>query len=315
MSRLNSITTLAERRFYRFSVLQLPAQIDDLACAIVAGTRSVPATFLSGPELRRFATIKKLLQRRQSRWMVAAEEVGEVSILRGLFITGTDTGVGKTYVACRLIAALRDRGIRVGAYKPVVSGCVAGPVGPVWEDPARLQAALGGDVPIERIGPQRFQASLAPPVAARLEGREVDAVLLRSGIDWWRGRADAVVVEGAGGLLSPVTETESVADLAVSFAFPLVVVARVSLGTINHTLLTLEAARSRGLVVAGIVLNHSTLPGSDDRSVESNPGELEKRCGVPILAILPHDSTPDLLRQTPLFTIDWMRFMSNRASV
>ena len=235
--------------------------------------------------------------------------------MRGLFITGTDTGVGKTYVACGVIASLRARGVRVGAYKPVVSGSTAGPAGPVWDDLVRLQTALGGDVPIERIGPQRFRAPLAPPVAARLEGKEVDAALLRGGIDWWRGRADVVVVEGAGGLLSPVTETESVADLAIAFGFPVVVVARVSLGTINHTLLTVEAARSRGLTVAGIVLNHSTPPSPDDRSVESNPGELEKRCGVPILAILPHDSAPGLLQQTPLFTIDWMGFTPNGGSV
>jgi dethiobiotin synthetase len=185
----------------------------------------------------------------------------------------------------------------------------------VWEDLTRLQAAAGADVPIERIGPQRFRAPLPPPVAALLEGKQVDAALLRSGIDWWRNRADVVVVEGAGGFLSPVTESESVADLAVSFAFPLVVVARVSLGTINHTLLTLEAARSRGLTVAGIVLNHSTPPNPDDRSLESNPGELEKRCGVPILAILPHESTAGLLQKNRLFTIDWMRFTSVGAGV
>ena len=235
--------------------------------------------------------------------------------MRGLFIAGTDTGVGKTFVACGVIAALRARGVRVGAYKPVVSGCLAGAGGPVWEDLARLQAATGTDAPIERIGPQRFRAPLAPPVAARLEGKQVDAALLRSGIDWWRDRADVVVVEGAGGFLSPVTETESAADLAISFAFPLVIVARASLGTINHTLLTQEAARSRGLTVAGVVLNQSTPPSPDDRSVESNPGELEKRCGVPILAILPHDSTAGLLQKTPPFTIDWRRFMSPRAGV
>jgi dethiobiotin synthetase len=243
--------------------------------------------------------------------MAPGESDDEVSVLRGLFITGTDTGVGKTYVAAGVISALRARGIRVGAYKPVVSGCTAGPEGRVWDDLVRLQAALGGDVPIEHIGPQRFQAPLAPPVAARLEDKQVDAGLLRSGINWWRGRVEAIVVEGAGGLLSPVTETESVADLAASFAFPLVVVARPSLGTINHTLLTVESARARGLAVAGIVLNHSAPSDPDDHSVETNPVELERRCGVPILAILPHDSTAGLLRQSPLFTIDWLRFTSN----
>jgi dethiobiotin synthetase len=232
--------------------------------------------------------------------------------LRGLFITGTDTGIGKTYVATRVLAALRARGIRVGAYKPAVSGSVAGPDGPVWDDVERLHAALGGDFPIEKISPQRFLAPLAPPIAARQEGREIDATLLRTGIDWWRERVEIVVVEGAGGLLSPLTETESVADLAVSFGFPLVIVARQTLGTINHTLLTVEAARARGLAIAGIVLNQPVAAGPDDRSVESNPRELEKRCGAPILAILPHESTGDLLRASPLFTIDWMPLPSNR---
>jgi dethiobiotin synthetase len=178
-----------------------------------------------------------------------------------------------------------------------------------------LRSAVGGDVEFERICPQRFQAPLAPPVAARLEARQVDPELLRSGIKWWQERAEFIVVEGAGGLLSPMTETESVADLAVSFGFPLVVVARASLGTINHTLLTLEAARARGLIVAGIILNHSTPPDPSDQSLESNPVELEKRCLAPILAILPHDPTAGLLRETPLFTIDWMRFMLNDGSV
>ena len=230
--------------------------------------------------------------------------------LRGLFITGTDTGVGKTHVAMGVISALRVRGVRVGAYKPAVTGSEPGPKGPVWEDLERLRTAMGTDVSVERICPQRFHAPLAPPVAAQQEGKAVDAALLRTGIEWWRERVEVMVVEGAGGLLSPLTETETVADVAVSFGFPLVIVARQTLGTINHTLLTIEAARARGLGVAGIVLNQPRAASPDDRSVASNPRELEKRCSVPILAILPHDSTADLLRQSPLFTIDWMRFMS-----
>jgi len=228
--------------------------------------------------------------------------------LRGLFITGTDTGVGKTHVAVGVISALRSRGIRVGAYKPAVSGSVPGRNGPHWEDLERLRAALGDDVAAEKICPQRFHAPLAPPVAARREGKEIDSSLLRTGIDWWRERVEFLVVEGAGGLLSPLSETETVADLAASFGFPLVIVARQTLGTINHTLLTMEAARARGLTIAGIILNQSVAAPPDDASVESNPQELEKRGGAPILAILPHVSMADLLRQSPLFTIDWMRF-------
>jgi len=227
--------------------------------------------------------------------------------LRGLFITGTDTGVGKTQIACAIIRVLRGQGARVGAYKPAVSGSRSGPDGPIWDDVTQLQAALGSGVAPERICPQCFHAPLAPPVAARQEGKTVDAALLRSGIDWWRGRADVVIVEGAGGLLSPVTETESVADVACDLGFPLIVVARASLGTINHTLLTLEAARHRRLHVAGIVLNQAVAADPHDPSPFTNAEELRRRAGVPILANLPHAVAPDLLQPAPLSTIDWMQ--------
>lgn len=231
--------------------------------------------------------------------------------MRGLFITGTDTGIGKTYVAAGIISVLRSRGVRVGAYKPAASGSTLGAEGPIWDDVVRLQSALGGDIPAERICPQSFHAPVAPPVAARLEGKRVDAKLLRSGIEWWRDRAEVLIVEGAGGLLAPLTDSESVADLAAALGFPLVVVARMSLGTINHTLLTVEAAKARNLSVAGIILNQSIAPDSGDRSCATNADELAKRCPVPILAILPHSPVAGLLRQSPLFTIDWMRFTSD----
>jgi dethiobiotin synthetase len=226
--------------------------------------------------------------------------------LCGLFITGTDTGVGKTHVAAAIIRILREQGARVGAYKPAVTGSHPGPDGPIWDDVTRLQAALGRDVAPERICPQRFHAPLAPPVAARLEGRGVDAALLRRGIDCWNDQADVVIVEGAGGLLSPLTETESVADVAQDLGFPLIVVARLSLGTINHTLLTLEAARNRRLDVAGIVLNQPAAADPDDCSTATNAEELRCRSDVPILAILPHAVSSDLLQPAPLSTIDWM---------
>jgi dethiobiotin synthetase len=223
----------------------------------------------------------------------------------GLFITGTDTGVGKTHVACAIIRALQIQGMRVGAYKPAVTGSQPGPAGPVWDDVTRLQAALGQEIPAERICPQRFHAPLAPPVAARQEGRTVDAALLRRGIDWWSERAQIVIVEGAGGLLSPMTETETVADVARDFAFPLIVVARMALGTINHTLLTLEAAQNRRLEVAGIILNQAQAPDPGDSSIATNAEELRRRCNVPILAILSHAPSLDLLQCTSLSTIDW----------
>ena len=225
--------------------------------------------------------------------------------LPGLFITGTDTSVGKTAVASAIVRQLREEGVRVGAYKPVASGAVQRPDGTrVWEDVEQLGQALGDTYPAERICPQRFAAPLAPPLAAAAEGRSVDRQLLREGAFWWQEQVDFLVVEGAGGLLSPLSSEDNVADLARDLALPLLVVARAGLGTINHTLLTLEAAQSRGLAVAGIVLNQSA-PGNCDPSVESNPGELQKRTPVPVLAVCSWRESRDLRGEEAFRRMNW----------
>jgi dethiobiotin synthetase len=204
----------------------------------------------------------------------------------GLFITGTDTGVGKTYVASLIARQLAAQGHRVGVYKPAASGCF-------WQgnelrsdDAVALWQAAGQPGELTRVCPQRFEAALAPNVAARAEGRAVDADVLRRGLDYWLERSDVVIVEGAGGLLSPLTDDEFVADLACDLGFPLVVVARNVLGTINQTLQTLVAAATfrQGLPVAGVVLNR--LPGTDaaDVSLATNRAELARFCIPPILA-------------------------------
>ena len=203
----------------------------------------------------------------------------------GLFITGTDTEVGKTYVAALIARSLCAAGHRVGVYKPAASGCreVEGDL--VSDDALRLWEAAGRPGEPDRVCPQRFRAPLAPHLAAREEGRELDPDLLRTGIEYWRARSDVILVEGAGGLMSPLGEDEYVADLACDLGFPLVVVARNSLGTINHTLQTLIAAATfrDGLPIAGIVLNNPA-PRCDDRSTASNRRELAARAVPPILA-------------------------------
>lgn len=203
----------------------------------------------------------------------------------GLFITGTDTEVGKTYVGAVVARALVAAGRRVGVYKPAASGCWARGEELVSDDALLLWQAAGRPGDLDRVCPQRFEAPLAPHLAAREEGRELDAALLRSGVDYWRGRSDVILVEGAGGLLTPLGDREFVADLAADLGFPLIVVARNALGTINHTLLTLHAAATfrRPLAVAGVVLNRPA-PPSDDPSTETNRRELALRAGVPILA-------------------------------
>ena len=204
----------------------------------------------------------------------------------GLFITGTDTGVGKTYVAALIARVLVQSGRRVGVYKPAASGCVCDAQGRlVSDDAVALWQAAGRPGELEYVCPQRFAAPLAPHLAARAEGREIDGGLLRSGLDYWRSRSEIMLVEGAGGLMSPLGDDEYVADLARDFAFPLIVVTRNVLGTINATLQTLIAASvvRGGLPVAGLVLNHPP-PPADDVSLATNRAELAARSSVPLLA-------------------------------
>ena len=204
---------------------------------------------------------------------------------RGLFITGTDTEVGKTYVAVLIARALRAAGHRVGVYKPAASDCRPEGVALVSDDAMRLWEAAGRPGELEPVCPQRFQAPLAPHLAARAEGKRLDPELLRSGLECWRTRSDVILVEGAGGLMSPLGEEAYVADLACDFGFPLVVVSRNALGTINQTLQTLIAAAAfrEGLDIAGIVLNNPA-PPADDASTATNRDELAARCVPPILA-------------------------------
>jgi dethiobiotin synthetase len=210
--------------------------------------------------------------------------------VRGLFITGTDTGVGKTFVTALIARTLAATGHRVGVYKPVASGCELIDGILVSDDAVTLWQAAGRPGSLEQVCPQRFRAPLAPHLAARAEGRSVDAALLRSGLDVWLADSDIVLVEGAGGLMSPVSDEDYVADLACDFGFPLLVVSRDRLGTIHQTLTTLIAAATieQDLDVAGIVLNE--LPSSAaDPSIASNRAELESRAVPPVLAkIGPH---------------------------
>jgi len=204
---------------------------------------------------------------------------------RGLFFVGTDTGVGKTYVAALAARSLAEAGRRVGVYKPAASGCRQEGREIVSDDARVLWEAAGRPGDLQRVCPQRFLAPLAPHLAAAEEGRQLDAGLLRSGLDYWHARSDVIVVEGVGGLMCPLGQKEYVADLVAEFRFPLIVVSRNALGTINLTLQTLMAAGSfrGGLPVAGIVLNHPA-PAPDHPSTAGNRQELASRCGCPILA-------------------------------
>ena len=237
--------------------------------------------------------------------MTTSEETVNHQLLRtpGLLITGTDTDVGKTYITALIARELTSQGIHVGVYKPVCTGSSPQLVGrPGWRDIEELARAIGFVGPDAHICPQRFAAPLAPPVAAHREGKSVDADLLRSGAFWWEGHVDLLLVEGVGGLLSPLTKDESVADLARDLGYPLIVVSRLGLGTINHTLMTVEIALKRGLQVAGIILNE-TAPAQGGMAGASNPSEIAQRCSVPILAVVGYKQS---VREKCEVKIDWM---------
>lgn len=194
--------------------------------------------------------------------------------MSGYFITATDTGVGKTFVTAALAESLRARGLDVAVFKPVQSGALA-------DDPSGDAALLGAACIYS------FAAPLAPLVAARAAGETIALGPILARARELAREHEILLVEGVGGLLVPLAPGLDVADLAAALGLPLIVVARAGLGTVNHTLLTIEAARARGLDVAGVVLN-----GESDRSTADNAALVEAGSGARVLARIPRLADP-----------------------
>lgn len=257
---------------------------------------------------------------------------------RGFFITGTGTEVGKTYVTAAMAREMTARGLRVGVYKPVASGCltleelqqssghepylselwnVPGKFGDHCTSPseATISDTMPGDWNLETsdliatdalalwhaagqprtlrdVCPQRFRATVAPNVAARMEGQQVDSELLRIGVDPWLSESDVVLVEGAGGVMSPLSDDDYNAHLAADLGMPVVVVAANRLGVINDTLQTVITASvwDEGLEVAGVVLNKAS-EALDDKSLATNADQLRQHLRVPLLGELAYGNT------------------------
>ena len=180
----------------------------------------------------------------------------------GLTILGTDTEVGKTYVACRIIESLVRKGVAVGAYKPVASGAPSVEL----SDGFLLWQASGRRGTLEQVNPQRFLAPLAPPLSAEKEGKQVSEQLIIDGAWNWRHHCDLLVLEGAGGLMSPISWGMTNADLALEMKFPIALVSENRLGVVNQVLTTLIATRSIGLKVCCVVLNE---PSASDEDLQN----------------------------------------------
>jgi len=201
------------------------------------------------------------------------------------FVTGTDTGVGKTFATALLTRALRRAGLDTIALKPLCSGDRA--------DAEILRSAAEDELSIDEVNPLWFQSPVAPLVAARRENRKVSIPALA---DWFRkvslGRK-SVLVEGAGGWLAPVADGALIADLCAALSLPVILVAANRLGCVNHVLLTIESIRARGLECRGIILN--TIQATPDDATWTNRGLLEEFAGVPVLLELaPGQASLDL---------------------
>ena len=212
----------------------------------------------------------------------------------GLFVTGTDTGVGKTVVAAAIAYALRRRGLRVGICKVAATGCERRREGLVSDDAEYLAHWADSRHRLDVVCPQRFAEPLAPAVAAERAGTVLDWAAIRDALDVIASDSDVLVVEGVGGVLVPMDGGHTVLDLMRALALPAVVVARAGLGTINHTLLTVGALRAAGVAVAGVVVNR--YPADADVATETNPASIERWGRVPVLAICPDEPfTPPAL--------------------
>lgn len=209
---------------------------------------------------------------------------------KGIFITGTDTGVGKTIVAATLALVLRMKGVRVGVMKPITSGCREED-GRLVSDDAELLCTAAGIACNGDTAPYLLREPLAPAEAAKRDGVWIDFSRIKECYERLAAAYDVVIVEGAGGLMVPLAGGLLVADLARELALPLVVVARPGLGTINHTVLTCLCARQVGLEVAGVIINdYPEQPGLAEQSAPHHIGSL---CGAPVLGLWPHREDPD----------------------
>ena len=225
--------------------------------------------------------------------------------MRGFFVTGTGTGVGKTVLAGALVARLRDSGLRVAVFKPVLTGLDEPPEAGWPRDDELLAAAAG--VPAAAVALRRYGPPVSPHLAAELAGEELEPERLVEAAVALAATADVIVVEGVGGLLVPLDATATVRDLAVALGLPLLVAAHPGLGTINHTLLTVEAARAAGLAIRAVVLG--PWPAAPTTMEHSNRETIATRAAVEVCTLpVARDGTPaELLRiGRSLPAADWL---------
>jgi dethiobiotin synthetase len=206
-------------------------------------------------------------------------------VSQGFFITGTDTGVGKTFVSCALLHAFAAQGYRVVGMKPVAAGCRNQNGSLLSEDVEQLQAASNLQLPASTVNPYAFEPPIAPHIAAAEAGVAINIPLIVDNFKQLQQKADIVIVEGVGGFCVPLNNTEDTADLAVALDLPVILVVGLQLGCINHALLTAQVIQQAGLMLAGWVANHVT---REMEAGDQNIVTLQRRLTAPLLGVLPY---------------------------
>jgi dethiobiotin synthetase len=232
------------------------------------------------------------------------------STIPGLFITGTDTGVGKTLVAAAIADWFRRHNHRVAVSKPIATACVRMREGLVSEDAEFLAHHADAKFPLNTICPQRYAEPLAPAIAAERAKQPVEWNAIDSSIQSMSEQSDILIVEGVGGVMVPIARKILVLDMIGWLELPTIIVARAGLGTINHTLLTLQALRSAGISIAGVVINKYP-PETPPIAEETNPRAIEKWGSIPVLCMVPEfkgDAIPKLPGEVigAIDAVDWL---------
>jgi dethiobiotin synthetase len=211
----------------------------------------------------------------------------------GLFVTGTDTGVGKTLIAGAIARILTDKGRNVGVFKPIAAGCKHTWDGLISNDTEFLAYCANSNLSLSTITPIGCRTSAAPIVSAAHDGTAIDFDRIAAAYNDVCQNSDIVIVEGIGGVRVPLTEQFDLLDLAVEFALPVVIVARPNLGTINHTLMTIDCIRAAELKIAGVVINGYNATESTVAE-DTSPEVIAKCSGVDILSVVPFDETVNI---------------------
>jgi dethiobiotin synthetase len=204
--------------------------------------------------------------------------------MKGVFVTGTDTEVGKTLISVAFIELLKQQGLNVAVMKPVASGCKNTVEGLRNEDALALQQQSNVELSYELINPYAFEPAIAPHIAAEQLGKTIDIAILKNTYQQIQSHADAVVVEGAGGWLVPLNQDHTMADLAVALQLPVILVVAVRLGCINHALLSVAAIQQSGVPLLGWVANHVEAVAQSDEIINT----LKLRINTPCLGVVPH---------------------------